>query len=643
MITIALGLRLLIWLTGHQVLPPSSDESIAMLMADQIRHGHFPLLFMAQPYMFPLESYLAAPLSSLPPGALASRLLALLMGLITTAMALRLVPREGSALARWLGGGLAVLPSVSVVILQGFYALPGYSVLMLISMAMPLLALHINSADRSWSLLALGLLTGLGFASHPLTLCASAPAWISLLSPAIGWNRNLRRWGWSTCGLLIGLLPKLLGRWTIHGAHRLATETLPLADIIERMWTVGPQGALPVALGLRPSFHPATKADPFILPINGFGVACGLALVLVIALLWRVAVHRRSPSRTRWPRWQLPDLLLATICLNVILFAAAPRAHSGASRYFTPTALALPLLLASMAGTGNRLARVTGLLAGGALLLAQGPTSWAVWKKWHEPDFALRVSVPDLKPALAMLRELNIRHAVASYGAAYRITYLSGGSITACQPRNERFTGWTLPYKKEVETAPRIAFVLTDSISFLKPKFFERDLRDSGLTAEVRTAGAFRIFFNFQQADEAATRQLDSSEITVIPPHLHPLSLPDGVPDDQNAYTLTWSNAAPLNHLLVYYAAHSNRASTMQLSLRQQGEWNKPILALDDRLQPLEFIQQQPRYGRLHQRIELGGVKADGIRLVSTCQRADRFWTIEAIDVYERTNPSHND
>lgn len=53
---IAILLRVAVWLIGGQVLPPSSDESMAMLMAGQIRHGHFPLLFMAQPYMFPLES-----------------------------------------------------------------------------------------------------------------------------------------------------------------------------------------------------------------------------------------------------------------------------------------------------------------------------------------------------------------------------------------------------------------------------------------------------------------------------------------------------------------------------------------------------------------------------------------------------------
>ncbi len=642
-LAIALGLRTFVWLTGHQVLPVSSDESMAMLMADQVRHGHFPLLFMAQPYLFPLESYLAAPLAGLPPGALTSRLLALLLGLLTTVLALRLVPREGSALAHWVGGWLAVLPSVSVLMLQGFYALPGYSVLMLIIVAMPLLALKADAEDRPQILLSLGVLAGLGFTAHPLSVCATAPACLALLSPALGVRRNLKRFAWSASGLLLGLLPDLLGRCFIQGANRMATEARPPAEIMERMWTIGPQGALPVALGLRPSFHPAIKADPFILPITGFGVACGLAMVLAIALLWRVAIHLRARPEGRWPRWQLPDLLLATIVLNILLFATAPRADSGASRYFIPTALALPLLLASMAGTGNRMARTTGLLAGLTLLLAQMPTGWAVLKKWQEPDYALRVSVPDLKPALALLHEMDIHHVVASYGAAYRITYLSGGAITACQPWNERFPGWTLPYKEVVEAAPRIAFVLTDAIRFLKPKLFERDMRHSGLTADSWTAGAFRVYANFRRPGAVATRRLYPTEETAAPPHLRAHPLPPGKPDRPDSITMTWTNPAALDHLLINYSASSNRASTMQLTLRQQGAWTGPTLNLNDRLQPLELIHQQPRYGRLHQRIELGGAMADGIRLISTCQREDRAWNIQAIELYERTTPARSE
>ena len=101
---------------------------------------------------------------------------------------------------------------------------------------------------------------------------------------------------------------------------------------------------------------------------------------------------------------------------------------------------------------------------------------------------------------------------------------------------------------------------------------------------------------------------------------------------------MTWSNTAPLDHLLIIYPASSNRASTMQLTLRQQGEWTGPTLNVDDRLQPLDFIHQQPRYGRLHQRIELDGAMADGIRLISTCQREDRAWKIQDIELYERAS-----
>lgn len=639
LLLIGAGLRVAVWWMGGRVLPPSSDESIAMLMAGQVLQGHSPLLFMAQPYMFPLESYLAAPFALLPPGGMASRALAMLMGCLTTALALRLVPTDAPRSARWLGGGLAILPSVSVLILQGFYSLPGYSILMLLTVALPFWALRLQPAYRPAGLLAFGVIAGLGYAAHPLTICASVPAGLSLFLGEHGLRGNAKRLAWIGLGVLLGLTPYFLALWTLEGAHQIVLSTRPFEEILERIWTVGPQGAMPVALGLQPSFHPAHKAGPFLLPITSWAVACGLAWVLLVAALGRIAFHWRARHVSRWPRWQLPDLLLAIMVLNVVVFAVSPRADSGASRYFTPTALALPLLLACMAATGRGMNRATGWLVGLFLLLAQVPTGWNVVHRWQEPDYALNVSVPDLQPALDVLREQNIQFVKASYGAAYRITYLSGGSITASQPWNERFRGWTVPYRDEVLAAPRVAYVLTDAIRFLKPNIFERDLKQSGLYADVWTTGAFRVYANFRRLDEGAVLRLQPDHILAAQPHLRKMEQTVKREDTAEGITLTWTQTAALDHVIIYYAENSHRASSMTLTLRQAGIWSDAARTLMDRLTPLEWVNEQPRYGRRHKRISLKGHSADGLRLLSTCQRSDRQWNIEAIELYQRITP----
>jgi len=69
---------------GH--MPATSDESNAALMAKEIAAGQRPLLIFGQPYQFPLDSYLQAPLVRLMPrNAWGARYLGIALGFAATA------------------------------------------------------------------------------------------------------------------------------------------------------------------------------------------------------------------------------------------------------------------------------------------------------------------------------------------------------------------------------------------------------------------------------------------------------------------------------------------------------------------------------------------------------------------------------
>ena len=63
-IGLAILLRILLVAASNDNVPVSSDEASIVLQAKEIARGHFPLLFMGQPLLFPVEAYTMAPLVS---------------------------------------------------------------------------------------------------------------------------------------------------------------------------------------------------------------------------------------------------------------------------------------------------------------------------------------------------------------------------------------------------------------------------------------------------------------------------------------------------------------------------------------------------------------------------------------------------
>jgi hypothetical protein len=645
--------RLALWGMGAMLVPPSSDESITMLLAQEISRGKFPLLFMGQPYLFPIESYLSVLWSHLPPVGAAARVTCLLLGFASTWVALHLLPREGGNFSRRLGGLLAVFPSFYILILQGFYALPGYSFLMFSCLALPSLALYTVRTDKLHGAFLLGLLSGLSFSAHTLSLCASIPSLLVALSP----GRSLRKTGrccLAVCaGGALGLLPFLLAQVTIPGAHEMATATLPWASIVSRWWSLGPQGALPIAMGLRVLDFPTEAAHPPLYAGFGRDFALFLGIFLGTVLIWRARIHILHAKQGHWPRWEAPDLILAVVLMNITLVAASPRAHFDSCRYLLPAALTLPLLVAILSAQSARPLRVLGSGTAIALLLAQAHTGWTVMKNWRQPDFAVRASIPDLQPTLEGLRHLNLRAVFASYGAAYRLTYESGGAVVASQRKNERFNDWPLPYLAAVTSSPRVAYVLTDAISYLKPALFETHLASAGVSASVMTTGAFRIYYDFVPLHQITSYRLPPDSIHITAPRQEVASrLSDGALDvpwrkptqqTHDTIVLTWPQTRPLDHLLIHYGVKDDWPRTMDIWRHTQGAWRE--FAAERTVNPAPFSLEHgyPIYGASMEFVDLRGETADGLELEIHEPRTGRDWNITEIEVYVRRDVSTHD
>jgi hypothetical protein len=112
-----------------------------------------------------------------------------------------------------------------------------------------------------------------------------------------------------------------------------------------------------------------------------------------------------------------------------------------------------------------------------------------------QPPFLL----PDLAPVAAALDAHGARRAYASYGPAYRLTYLSGERIVVSQPWNERFLHYPLPYLDEVRFAKGVAWVLTPQVpsELPLPAAFEAALGGIGGGWRRLDAGPAAVYLGF--------------------------------------------------------------------------------------------------------------------------------------------------
>ena len=79
----AIFLRLVFLWISLTNLPVTSDEASSVLLAKMISRGEFPLLFLGQPYQFPIESYLMAPLVEwMPRSPFGARYQMIILGLL---------------------------------------------------------------------------------------------------------------------------------------------------------------------------------------------------------------------------------------------------------------------------------------------------------------------------------------------------------------------------------------------------------------------------------------------------------------------------------------------------------------------------------------------------------------------------------
>lgn len=642
-IVLAVALRLALFGVSCAHVPAFDDECKIALQAKQIRAGERPLLILASPYIFPLDAYLMAPfIDILPRTAAGARLLATVSGLLSLFLSLLILRRWGPARDVWPGALLILFGSAYLLALQHGCAMPGYATLVTIS------ALALLLAQRQWhegrhpwlTALATGLLVGLACSETMLCL----PILI-MVGAMTGLQRNWRAAAVAlpafALGAALGLLPHFLAKMVHTGAFAAVQHSVTLQEGWRKLLSPALNPTLPAAFGFGVPVYPDTRER--LAWLAGLDRVGGFAWIALLAWATIVAV-RDALRRWRTERWPSVDAMTAFVgiswlCLGLFLFSG--RSHSHTYRYFTPIVWSFPFLVAGLYRSAGKPARI--LIGSLAILLAAvnlGSTG-ALLAQWRAPGFATAIKAYDLTPVIRYLDERGITRGYASYVDAYRFTFATGGRITLSQVYNERFPGWPVPFKEEVDASTNVAYVLSDSYRFT-PRHFERDLAMARVGFRKEQCGHFTVYTDF------TSPWATPPAIPSLMPHRASAShnagdaalFMDGLPtfwrcSGYNQMTgmwvsAEWSMPRSIGRILLDHGkSDSDHPETVHVSILQDGSWTRVAENLPVLPEPFEFLNGHPVYGRAIALLELARpVTTTGIRIEIARPRSRYAWTL---------------
>lgn len=662
----ALALRIMMFTVSVRHTPATADESITMLQAKGMVEaadapamqakqqprgvfGRFPLLFMAEPYLFPFESYLTAPFVKwLPRTALGARIIPAFMGLVCAVLSLLILRRIGSWREVWPGVILVLFPSSYLLLMQIAHGLPGYPSFMLLVL-FAFWFMTGTAQATGWVLLVRCALTGLaGGLACSVNLMAMPVLGMALVW--VGCAVHGRRVSVAMAGILVGAMvgwgPYILAKLLYPGAFAAVSATVPLAKFWTTLWDPGITFTLPTVLGFRAAhFADTREAVQFFTGTTRFGVAW-VALIAMTMIVGLISFFKESRI-ARKPVLNHGLVFAGVAVMSLILFAMSSRSHAFNYRYLLATALVLPFIFAWLYVVSNRLMRA--VLGGIAILIALMNIgyAWALVGVWPTGEFLDRVRLRDLAPVVRHLETRQIRHCYASYFDAYRIDYMTDERIIAAQPWNERFPHWPLPYRAMVDETEPVAFVLQPDGFRYKSGQFQEALATMGVKYRVEQFGAYRVYTDFKPPTDISEIHMDQKRITVTADAGQPAA---GALCDGNRLT-RWRSAtlqasgmalevkldglAGVTRVSCYYDGYvHDQPRALTVFVMGDGKWKTVAAAVPRGLDLFEFRNGHPVFGSEGQTIRFAPVLTDHIRIEIADADPQRAWTMGEIEIF---------
>ena len=672
----AAAFRVAFFVVSVRHVPPVMDECISLLQAKCIVEskdsaaaqaklyprpllGRFPLLFMTQPYLFPLESYFNAPFVRwLPRNAVGARAVPLVLGILSLVCCLLILRRWRGLADVWPGVVLLLFPSTYWLMLQSAYSPPGYASFLFLSALVVLLAQIYRDSGRSHALLAFaaGLCGGIACSAQLLAIPVLLGAGAVVLL-AHRWRTRLAAVPLFAAGAWLGLLPFLAAKWFYPGAQEVVSARRPLAEALHWLWTPTLNFTLPSAMGIRcPRFPDGVTSITLLSGLDTAFPVLWAALLVAATLVaaWRLAVRTAADRRLSL---KTSDLFIGIAWLSLWMFIVNKRSESHSFRYLLPLVWTFPFLVAYLYLNARRAGRI--VLGALAVLLAafNAATAVAVMKQWSAAGFALEEArIADLGPAVRYLGERGITRCYSCYFNTYRLNFMTDERVICSQHYNDRFYGWPLPYKDAVDAATNVAFVLGPTYRFRADEL-EDDLKAMAVAYRREAYGDMQVYTDFRWAPPRPEKLVsrDNLQVATDVYRQDERLLVDGMYETRwrshGAQTqgmgieLRLKQPVPICRVSLYYNLYPyDRARALKIMARQGDAWQTVLARVPENFERFEFINGHPVYGNQVQTIRFEPVVTQALRIEIAEPSPGRDWTVGEITVYESPvgSPSPN-
>lgn len=666
LLILAAGLRFVFFAVSVGNLPPVMDESIMALQSKMIVEdkdspaaqaklyphpplGRFPLLFMSQPYLFPIDSYFnTLAIWWAPRTAFGIRLIPFLMGLVGTILTLASLwyaaPREKA----WPAYILVLFPSSYLLMLKCGYTPPSYVSFMLFIALITIMCLRPqHSDDHIWIWAgATGLLSGLAVASQMIAVPFLIGAFaVYAFRDRLG--KSVLAAGSFSVGAIAGFTPILLAKHLYAGAHAAVSGTLPLREAIGRLLEPTLQYTLPTAMGLPCTLFPDSVNRIRLVPgIATFAALLWLAIMLYATILAAFKFFERW-RRTGILSVNIFEMLIAVSWMNICMFCLSSRAHSDSFRYLLGTVWALPFVFAFCLINSKGMARKVIVLLALALASANLMSSLKLMSHWSQKDFAAtEPKVYDLRPAIDYLKQNGIDRCYANYFDTYRLNYMTDEEIICSQHYNLRFYGWPLPYKEAVDSSPNAAYVLGPSWRFT-PEDFERDLELMGASYRKVNCGPASIYTSFSLPSEPDVG-IPNDLVSIRASHSESaaLFLVDDIYESQWSLKgdgssnkifleLTLKERRPISRISLYYNYFvPGQTPNLSVSAFDGSDWIKLATDEEGKVDDVIFRNGHPIYGDREQAFRFDPILTDRIMIETDMNKIGADWTLGEIVLY---------
>ena len=630
-IGLAILLRILLVAASHDNVPASSDEASIVLQAKEIARGNFPLLFLGQPLLFPVEAYTMAPLVEwLPRNTWGARYQTWMLGSLSVIGFLLLARSAFAKNERWPAYLLILFPSSYLLLLTFGYAPPQYPTSLTLAWVSILLVLRNRRRPGMWLLSMAGAASGLAISNHLLFLPVALGAFLLIVFDGSR-TKVLKDALTFTLGLCLGLTPFLAAILLIPGAYSEFTPAQSLQDTLPGLFRFVISESLAGAMGMYPTLFPDLSEarqvwakEIRVIFAVGYVLLCGYLLTLRLA-----ALVRNLRART-WPKLEMVDAALVISLLTIFIFAAHDNEYF-AFRYLLHAVWCFPFLVgyAYVAASGRTKQVIASVVA--CCVVFNVVCSTKMIRQWRKPGrISAFADLPSLSPLLETLSSMRIDHCYASFWLAYRISFESDEKIKCTGPYNERFPQWPIPYKQEVDTDEKTAFVLTQTLGArLTALEFEANTAFQEITYEKFDfhdgSSPFNIYYHFSVNAHGEERLASIKESIDCPRH-------GGTSGGQATlcHQEVWGDVLPLFHVsltdsqtltrlqLQEGPLSANLEENLRLAVRDHGQWRLLENGNDYSFIRLSFEHGHPLYHESFRLIRFQETNADALNIGMT-------------------------